>query len=172
VTNAPTFFQGARILDVLGGVVQPARSVVIRDGRIAAVGDRTLTAPADAHTIDLRGMTLMPGLIDAHVHVTAATANFAELQTWSPTYVAGRAGELVRAMLRRGFTTVRDTGGADFGLADAVEEGYLVGPRLARYNRRRRRGGSPRRLRRDPAWRASHQSHALRRHCLPDGPRR
>ena len=75
-------------------------------------------------------MTLMPGLIDAHVHVTAATANFAQLETWSPAYVAARAGDIMRSMLMRGFTTVRDTGGADFGLADAVEEGYLVGPRL------------------------------------------
>jgi imidazolonepropionase-like amidohydrolase len=97
---------------------------------MAAIGDRTLGAPPDARAIDLRGMTLMPGLIDAHVHVTAATANFAELETWSPTYLAARAGELMRAMLQRGFTTVRDTGGADFGLAAAVEEEYLVGPRL------------------------------------------
>jgi imidazolonepropionase-like amidohydrolase len=130
VTNASIFFHGARILDVLGGSIHPARSLVIREGRIAAIGDQTLTAPSDARAIDLRGMTLMPGLIDAHVHVTAATANFAQLETWSPTYVAARAGELMRAMLRRGITTVRDTGGADFGLADAVEEGYLVGPRL------------------------------------------
>lgn len=75
-------------------------------------------------------MTLMPGLIDVHVHVMAATANFAELETWSPTYVVARAGELMRAMLLRGFTTVRDTGGADHGLADAIDEGYLTGPRL------------------------------------------
>jgi imidazolonepropionase-like amidohydrolase len=130
VTNTGVFLFGARILDVIAGATRPAQSVLIREGRIAATGDQTLTAPSDVRAIDLRGMTLMPGLIDAHVHVTAATANFAELETWSPAYAAARAGELMRAMLMRGFTTVRDTGGADFGLAAAVEEAYLVGPRL------------------------------------------
>ena len=130
MTIAAVVFRDARILDVDAGSYRTAGSVVIRDGRIAAIGDATLPAPPDARTVDLRGTTLMPGLIDGHVHVTAATASFAQLETWSPTYVAARAGELMRAMLLRGFTTVRDTGGADFGLADAVEEGYLVGPRL------------------------------------------
>ena len=114
VTNTAVFFSGARILDVLSGSTHPAQSVLIREGRIAAIGDQALTAPSDVGAIDLRGMTLMPGLIDAHVHVTAATASFAELETWSPAYAAARAGELMRAMLMRGFTMVGDTGGRRF----------------------------------------------------------
>ncbi len=72
----------------------------------------------------------MPGLIDAHVHVLAWTANLRELLNASPHYNALRAAEIMRGMLRRGFTTVRDAAGADFGLKRAVEEGWVEGPRL------------------------------------------
>src|SRR5262249_16620295 len=70
------------------------------------------------------------GLCDAHVHMTAATASFPDLMRWSPMYVAARAGDIMHAMLMRGFTTVRDCGGADHGLAMAVEQGFVAGPRL------------------------------------------
>jgi imidazolonepropionase-like amidohydrolase len=79
---------------------------------------------------DVAGRTLMPGLCDAHVHVTAWSANLAEVERSSPSYTALRAAELMEAMLQRGFTTVRDGGGADYGLAQAVEEGRILGPRL------------------------------------------
>jgi imidazolonepropionase-like amidohydrolase len=72
----------------------------------------------------------MPGLCDAHVHVTAWTANLTELMRTSPTYTAARAAEIMHGMLMRGFTTVRDEGGADYGLAQAVNEGYIIGPRI------------------------------------------
>ena len=65
-----------------------------------------------------------------HVHVTAATASFPDLLRWSPSYLAVRATEILRGMLLRGFTTVRDCGGADYGFAQAVEEGVLLGPRI------------------------------------------
>jgi imidazolonepropionase-like amidohydrolase len=122
--------RNANVLDVVDGRILTDRSVLIRDGRIAEIGGPSAPTPATAHVIDLRGLTLMPGLCDAHVHLTAATPDFAALTRWSPTYVAARAGEILEGMLSRGFTTVRDAGGADFGLADAVEEGYLIGPRI------------------------------------------
>src|SRR5260370_3725148 len=75
-------------------------------------------------------MTLMPGLTDAHVHVIAVTADLARLAEWSPAYVTAQAARVLVGMVRRGFTTVRDVGGADYGLAQAIEEGYLEGPRL------------------------------------------
>jgi imidazolonepropionase-like amidohydrolase len=80
--------------------------------------------------IDLRGRTLMPGLIDGHVHVTFVTADLSALAEWSPAYVTAKAARVMKDMLGRGFTTVRDVAGADYGLAAAVEEGYLEGPRL------------------------------------------
>nr|WP_301282561.1 MULTISPECIES: amidohydrolase family protein [unclassified Halomonas] len=72
----------------------------------------------------------MPGLVDSHVHVTAITPNFALLETLSPFYVGAKSNELLESMLMRGFTTVRDAGGADYGLAKAIEEDSLIGPRI------------------------------------------
>jgi imidazolonepropionase-like amidohydrolase len=119
----------ATVLDTRAGRLLPGRHVTVRAGRIAAIDTVRPEAPG-AERLDLKGMTLMPGLCDAHVHVTAATADFAALRHWSPSYVAAHAAEILRGMLHRGFTTVRDAGGADFGLARAIEEGLLVGPRL------------------------------------------
>ncbi|TDC82893.1 amidohydrolase family protein [Micromonospora sp. KC606] len=72
----------------------------------------------------------MPGLIDGHVHVTAATADLSALPDLSHYYVGAYAAGALRHMLDRGFTTVRDCGGADHGLADAIADGLVVGPRL------------------------------------------
>ncbi len=121
--------KNALLLDAEAGELIPDRHVLIEDGRIRAV-DTAVPKAADADVLDLKGRVLMPGLCDAHVHVTAATPDFALLTRWSPSYVAVRAGEILHAMLMRGFTTVRDAGGADFGLADAIEEGVISGPRL------------------------------------------
>nr|WP_210341981.1 amidohydrolase family protein [Brucella pseudogrignonensis] len=85
---------------------------------------------SDVNRIDLKGSYVIPGLIDAHVHVTAYTANLGELPRQSPMYVAARAAKVLDGMLSRGFTTVRDVGGAEFGLAQSVEERLISGPRL------------------------------------------
>lgn len=117
------------VLDPRAGTLLGERDVLIRDGVIAGVGETLSTGSADRE-IDLKGLTLMPGLCDAHVHVTATTANFAQLKRWSPFYVMPHAARILEGMLSRGFTTVRDAGGADWGLAQAVEEGALDGPRV------------------------------------------
>ncbi|ESR25920.1 metal-dependent hydrolase family protein [Lutibaculum baratangense] len=121
-------FENANLLDVEAGEILPDRQVLVREGRIAEISEGRIAG--GERTIDLRGKTLMPGLIDAHVHVTAISANFAELARTSPFYVSAKAGEIMNGMLRRGFTSVRDVGGADHGLARAVEEGLLKAPRL------------------------------------------
>jgi imidazolonepropionase-like amidohydrolase len=125
---AATLFTNAAVLDLTVGQLVPGQSVLVQDERIAEIG-ADVAAP-DAKTIDLHGKTLMPGLIDCHVHVTAATADLAQIADWSPTYLGAQAARILRDMLQRGFTTVRDAGGADFGLARAVAEGLLDGPRL------------------------------------------
>ena len=122
-------FRNANILDAEHGDYLPDGSVLVEGDRILEVGGADVQA-SDAQSFDLRGMTLMPGLIDAHVHVIAVTADLARLPEWSPAYVTARAARVLVGMLRRGFTTVRDVGGADYGLAQAIEEGYLEGPRL------------------------------------------
>ncbi|WP_338204893.1 amidohydrolase family protein [Candidatus Nephthysia bennettiae] len=117
------------MLDPVRGELLPGRTVVVEGGTIVEVGETGTKSTAE-QAYDLKGMTLMPGLIDAHVHVTAITADLASMAEWSPTYVTARARHVLLGMLHRGFTTVRDVGGADFGLAAAVEEGYLEGPRV------------------------------------------
>ena len=115
-------------------LLEPATEVrveghlVIEDGVIREVS----SSPGNNADIriDGRGKTVIPGLIDCHVHVTAATADFPALRRWSPEYTTVRALTILSAMIRRGFTTVRDAGGADWGLAQAIQQGHAVGPRL------------------------------------------
>ncbi len=118
----------ATVLDVRQGELQPNRQVLIQDGKIAKVSE--VKPPANADTIDVAGRIVMPGLCDAHVHVTAATANLSAIRHWSPAYVTAHAAVILEDMLMRGFTTVRDGGGADWGLAKAVDEGLITGPRI------------------------------------------
>jgi imidazolonepropionase-like amidohydrolase len=72
----------------------------------------------------------MPGLIDAHVHVTATIPDFFKLSMLPQSLVTAQAKDVLAGMLGRGFTTVRDAGGADAGLVQAVEQGIFAGPRL------------------------------------------
>ena len=121
--------QNANVLSTITGGISANHDVFVQNGRIIEVGQHPLKVSAD-NTLNARGRFLMPGLCDAHVHVTAVTPNFAEHGKRSPSYVAARSSRILQGMLHRGFTTVRDAGGADHGLADAVEEGYFKGPRL------------------------------------------
>lgn len=125
---ASTLFTNASIVDG----TQPERadpvSVLVEGGVIREVA-KTVSA-AKATTIDLGGRTLMPGLIDAHVHVVAGVADLGLNSRLPDSLVTARAFVIMRAMLARGFTTVRDVGGADFGLKQATEEGHFPTPRL------------------------------------------
>lgn len=122
-------FEHATLLDVRAGAMLPGRHVLVENGRIKEVADRPIKA-GDAERIDVRGRTLMPGLCDAHVHVTQLAASPAFLRDAAPSYVSAQASVVLKGMLDRGFTTVRDAGGADWGLAQAVEDGLFAGPRI------------------------------------------
>jgi imidazolonepropionase-like amidohydrolase len=124
-----TVFRNATLLDPLRGELESDRTLVVDTGRIAEIGGPGM-ACGEARSIDLHGLTLMPGLIDAHVHVTAVAADLSAMSEWSPYYVAARSAGILAGMLSRGFTTVRDVGGADYGIAAAVDEGFLLGPRV------------------------------------------
>ena len=126
---SPILFRNARVLDVLGGAVLAEQDVLVVDGRIKQVSETRLKS-AGATVIDIGGRVLMPGLCDAHVHIVSGTNSFVELQGWSPFYAASRMIGVLKGMLHRGFTTVRDAGGADWGIAAAVEQGYVEGPRI------------------------------------------
>ncbi|MBB3064169.1 MULTISPECIES: amidohydrolase family protein [Limibacillus] len=124
-----TIFTNANVLDTRAGTILPDHSVLVTDGKITEVSQTPLKADG-AKVIDIKGRYLMPGLCDGHVHVTAITPDFPMLKRLSPFYVAARSGDLLRDMLMRGFTTVRDAGGADYGLSRAVDEDKLIGPRV------------------------------------------
>lgn len=121
--------RSGKLLDVDTGEYAEG-DLLCADGRIVETG-RGLRAPDGARTVELSGATVLPGLIDGHVHVTAATADLGALTTWSPSYATAHSARIMGGMLDRGFTTVRDASGADFGLADAQAEGLVRGPRLA-----------------------------------------
>jgi imidazolonepropionase-like amidohydrolase len=120
----------AAVLDPEAGSLTEGQAVVVEDGRVVEVGPASLVRAGEATVLDVKGGTVMPGLIDAHVHVYAATADLGALEEWAPSYLTARAAGILRGMLDRGFTTVRDVAGADYGIAAAVSEGLLAGPRV------------------------------------------
>ncbi len=124
-----TYLVNANVLDVEQGRALGEQTVRIDGGRIAEVTSEKL-ATGNNVVINLRGRTLIPGLIDCHCHVLQSTSNLAALAAESPLYAAAKAFEIMHGMLQRGFTTVRDVGGADFGIARAVEERRVAGPRI------------------------------------------
>ena len=121
-------FKNCRLLDPEASELRDGMSVLVEGEHIREVSDRVIAAPG-ATAFDLRGLVLMPGLIDAHAHVYLSEVNIGRLADVPLTLMAARAGPLMRAMLDRGFTTVRDTGGADWGICEAVDTGQMVGPR-------------------------------------------
>lgn len=120
--------RSATWLDVDAGEYRSG-DLSIRDGRFEQVGGE-VAATDGVEELDASGRYLLPGLIDCHVHVTAHTADLPSIGEQSPNYVALQAAKLMGEMLDRGFTTVRDVAGADFGLHDAQVDGLVRGPRL------------------------------------------
>ena len=126
---ASFLFKNAAILDGQSTELRSDHHVLVEDNRIVEVSDKPIKSET-SHNIDVKGMTLMPGLIDAHVHVKATIVNVGRLSDIPVSYLTADAGKFMKQMLMRGFTTVRDAGGADRGLANAVTDGLLIGPRL------------------------------------------
>ncbi len=111
IEDGTIVLEGDRIKDVLGGSA----------GRI----------PQDAAVIDCAGRTVLPGLIDGHLHISAFEADLIELKRrYHPSYIAARTLQVLKGMLDRGFTTVRDCGGADPGFPMIQAQGLFPSPRL------------------------------------------
>ena len=124
-----------RLVDVERGRYLDAPVVVITDGRIVSVGTSApADLPGDAERLDLPGLTLLPGLIDMHVHL----ASTPYISGWNELDYADDFGPILqvphaRATLDAGFTTVRNLGGpafADVALMQAIEGGHVAGPRI------------------------------------------
>jgi imidazolonepropionase-like amidohydrolase len=122
-------FANAALFDGHSDTLIPDRHVLVEDGRIKEVSDAPLEARS-ARRIDVGGRTLMPGLIDAHYHAISADADVGAVENMPGSLIAQHARHLLEASVRRGFTTIRDAGGADYGLARAIAQGLIRGPRL------------------------------------------
>lgn len=120
---------GATMIDGRGGDPVPGASVLVDGDRITEVG--VGTASVDAEVLDLSGLTLLPGLIDAHVHIGHSSEMRAVLNM--EVSIAERAADIFRTLretVRSGFTAVRDCGGIDHGVLRAVGRGLVPGPRI------------------------------------------
>src|SRR5436309_10287131 len=126
---AAIIFANCAVLDGTSKERREDHHVLVEDGHIREVSDRPIKI-AVAETIDLGGRTLMPGLTDAPGHGLAGDAALARLSDRPATLLTLQAAKVLEGMLQRGFTTIRDAGGADGGLAEAVEEGLVRGPRI------------------------------------------
>jgi len=122
-------FKGGRFLNPRLDTLQDGVEILVEGGKVREVSDHPIKS-SSAQAIDLKGKVIMPGLIDCHIHVFLSEVNFAYLDDVPLTMLTAQAGVLMRNMLMRGYTTVRDTGGADTGIRDAVAQGLMLGPRL------------------------------------------
>ena len=121
------------LLDPESGEVTRDAVVVIEDGRVTELGPRrSVQAPRDADGIDAAGLTLLPGLIDCHVHLTALGEglDFTRELSTPPTFELMRAVRAARRTLDAGFTSVRDAAGSPAGIRMAIDAGYFPGPRM------------------------------------------
>ena len=125
----------ARLIDGNGHAIARA-TIIVRDGKIHAAGpSRTISIPRGATRFDGRGLTVLPGLIDCHVHLCLGAepdvVNAVEQET--PTVTLLKASQMARQTLEAGVTTVRDLGSRDhsiFALKEAIDKGLTAGPRI------------------------------------------
>jgi imidazolonepropionase-like amidohydrolase len=124
-------FEEATLLDCTGRDPRPHTRVLVENGRITRIGSGSGPAgPRDARVIDCQGRILMPGLIDAHVHLAIIELDELAESALPPAVLAARISREIEATLDAGFTTVRDAGGLDWGFKEAVRLGLLKGPRM------------------------------------------
>ncbi len=136
-STPPTLVKAAHLFDGRNGTLHDAGEVLVKDGRIVAVGEH-LTFPSDTKIIDLGDATLMPGFIDAHSHVTDESSSnpykdFYDNALRSPVEQSFYAAQYAKTTLLAGFTTLRVVGSGDFidiGLRNAINAGVTVGPRI------------------------------------------
>ncbi len=122
-------FTNARIFDGENAECAEGMQVLIEQGLIREISPRQIKA-TEAQVIDVAGRTLMPGLIDAHVHAYGCDVNVQKIELAGEAYRTAHAARMLGFALDCGFTTVRDIGGGDYSLWRAIEDGLIRGPRF------------------------------------------
>ena len=127
-----TLFRNVRVFDGTADALTDPVDVLVRDRLIERISAEAITTEGDGNVlvVDGGGRTLMPGMIDAHVHIVMSTIPIGVMMTSDPNYVMLRAAVAAEETLMRGFTSVRDLGGPTFGLKRAIDEGIVPGPRI------------------------------------------
>ena len=135
-TAEPTYIRAGRLIDVPGKAVRGPSTIIVDNGRIVSVTDDQIRIPPGALVIDLSTKTVLPGLIDGHVHLDSDRGGEQELLAETrndPPLQAYEAQMNGMKVLRAGFTTVRnlgDDGGITLALRDAIRNGWVQGPRI------------------------------------------
>jgi len=129
---ASTVFANVNVFTGKSLVVNKGMTVLVKDAMIVGMQPGKMKAPDGATVIDGGGRTLMPGLIDNHVHIFLSASSEEQMMDpqATPESLFGRANEEAKQILLRGFTSVRDVGGPIFPIKRAVDQGKVVGPRI------------------------------------------
>ncbi|WP_075220357.1 metal-dependent hydrolase family protein [Acuticoccus yangtzensis] len=122
-------FKNLKLLDPAFDEPREGYEVLVEGEKIREVSDTPIKA-SGATVVDCGGRTLMPGLIDCHVHCMHDEVYMRRMEEVPLTLAAARGAKRIKSMIDRGFTTVRDTGGTDWGMKTAIEKGLIPGPRL------------------------------------------
>lgn len=135
VTAQNTYLHCGKIIDTKNGTILTNKTIVVKGQKIFAVNDGfSIAKQKDDIVIDLKDKTVMPGLIDMHVHIESETSPTRYLETFTKNDadVAFASAEIAKRTLMSGFTTVRDLGGSGVNVAlrDAIKQGKVEGPRI------------------------------------------
>lgn len=131
LNSVPIAFTGGRLIDGRGGEVIENALVVVENDQIRAVGPaEEHLSPDSAQQIDIKGKTILPGLIDAHVHVGNIDISMQKTARLPPAVYVHLATRNLENDLNLGFTTLRDAGGLDFSFREAIDRKIISGPRL------------------------------------------
>jgi len=127
--NERIVLHNCAVLDTVNGRLVKGSNILIHHGRIVQVSQESIDG-AGAQAIDMNGLVVMPGLIDCHVHCMASNLNLRLNANLPNVFAALKSLPILEGMLFRGFTTIRDAGGADWSLSEATRTGLVRGPRI------------------------------------------